>query len=163
MVYNCLAKNNMQYGKKYTGLFSYYWYKYLLRTDCRTTPSQYGYNTPSQYRYNTSSHEVKLTWEMIKTLTMRNNDTTPRHIGVGSTHWVSPQCTLVLCHCCVQRVQGSLPNLHTGSHLMWGGVVPMLYWCCKSTTNMVLRMSAFRIEQILLQTLCKLRWQFIWH
>jgi hypothetical protein len=114
-------------------------------------------------RYNTSSHEVKLTWEMIKTLTMRNNDTTPRHIGVGSTHWVSPQCTLVLCHCCVQRVQGSLPNLHTGSHLMWGGVVPMLYWCCKSTTNMVLRMSAFRIEQILLQTLCKLRWQFIWH
>jgi hypothetical protein len=26
--------------------------------------------------------------EMIKTLTMHNNDTTPRHIGVGLIHWV---------------------------------------------------------------------------
>jgi len=47
--------------------------------------------------------------EMIKTLTMHNNDTTPRHIGVEPTHWVPLQCALVLCHCCAQRVQGSLP------------------------------------------------------
>jgi hypothetical protein len=25
-------------------------------------------------------------WEMIKILTMHNNDITPRHIGVGPTH-----------------------------------------------------------------------------
>jgi hypothetical protein len=47
--------------------------------------------------------------EMIKTLTMHNNDTTPRHIGVGPAHWVPLQCALVLYHCCAQRVQGSLP------------------------------------------------------
>jgi hypothetical protein len=35
-------------------------------------------------------------WEMIKILTMHNNDITPRHIGVGLIHWVSPQCVLVL-------------------------------------------------------------------
>jgi hypothetical protein len=51
---------------------------------------------------------MNIFWEMIKTLTMHNNDTTPRHIGVGPTHWVPPQCALVLCHCCAQRVQGSL-------------------------------------------------------
>jgi hypothetical protein len=35
-------------------------------------------------------------WEMIKILTMHNNDITPRHIGVGLIHWVPPQCALVL-------------------------------------------------------------------
>jgi hypothetical protein len=47
---------------------------------------------------------------MIKTLTLHNNNTTLRHIGVGLTHWVSPQCVLVLCHCYAQRVQELLPK-----------------------------------------------------
>jgi len=50
-----------------------------------------------------------LSRKMIKTLIMHNNNTIPRHIGVESTHWVPSKCALVLYHCCVQRVQGSLP------------------------------------------------------
>jgi hypothetical protein len=31
---------------------------------------------------------------------VHNNDTIPRHIGVGPNVWALPQCTLVLCHWC---------------------------------------------------------------
>jgi hypothetical protein len=46
---------------------------------------------------NKKKHLSIFTWEMIKTLTMHNNDTTSRYIGVRPTQWISPQCALVLC------------------------------------------------------------------
>jgi hypothetical protein len=48
-------------------------------------------------------HKSKDTFKnggVILTLFVHNNDTTPRHIGVGPNVWTPLQCALVLCHCC---------------------------------------------------------------
>jgi hypothetical protein len=70
---------------------------------------------------------------MIKTLTMHNNDTTPRHIGVGPTHWVPrfDSCTTPIQQLYNNPSHEGGPQ-YVGPTLMWGIVVQLLYWCCKS-------------------------------
>jgi hypothetical protein len=45
-----------------------------------------------------SKHTLK--WEVILTLFVHNNGTTPKHIRVGPNVWTPLQYALVLCHYC---------------------------------------------------------------
>jgi hypothetical protein len=60
---------------------------------------------------------MKLTRKMLDLQHKYNNCTTISHMRVGPTYWGPSSCEGLLYSCCIDVVQESNPNLHTGTHL----------------------------------------------